>query len=276
MVRFVNKELKAHKFDSDEPISNFMDIETLVKFINLINLHLEDFGRRCGDDVKIRQCFKIQIGIDSVGQVSSNNYLFIKNIFLMIEIIIDNYLINDYLNHSKPEYCKEFVDDMNEFFIVNKIPLQIRFLDKDDFFVEKIISEEVSQEVGKTFDNFSEHQKVFNDFKDAIKKYSVSEYPESIRKSCIAIEDYLCIILDKQSCNSIDSYYKKVARKLEIPDDLNNRFENIVNYIHKNRSVDNHGRIDDVEIEDIELVNQVIIQFTMSLLNYLKIKMRKK
>src|SRR3989344_1526831 len=119
---------------------------------------------------------------------------------------------------------------------------------------------------------FEKEKKVFDDFKEVIKKFSIGEHKDSLRLCCIVLEDYFCVILNKDSCNNIEKYYKNVAKRLNINENLNNRFENIIKYIHKYRSIPSHGSKENKEIEDLELLNQTIIIFTMSILNYIKNK----
>ena len=49
----------------------------------------------------------------------------------------------------------------------------------------------------------------------------------------------------------------------------------MIRYIHKYRSIPSHGLKDKKEIEDLELVNESIIIFMMSILNYIKKKVEK-
>lgn len=275
MVRFVNKNLKGHKKVNNELILDLMDIEILRNFIELIYLHLNDYGYKNHNDIQIKKSLKVQIGTDKIELIGSDQFPFVSSLFLIIEIIIDNYLKDPNLNRFEPNYFKEFIDDINDFFLIKKVPLQIKFLQGGKFYVEKIIDENTSNQITKTLESFSDTQKVFNDFKDAIKSYSTGNNPESIRKCCISIEDYFCVILGKKSCNSVSSYYNYVSKKLGIPNDLDEKFKGIINYIHKYRSIDNHGRLEHSEVEDIELVNQVIIQFTMTILHYVKSKYEK-
>ena len=155
--------------------------------------------------------------------------------------------------------------------------MQIRYIpkslpEKSEYYIERIISDEVSDKITETLNNISEHEKTFQDFKGSLKEFSMGNYPESIKLSCKSLEDYLCFILGKKSCNDLESFYKLTSKKFKIPSDLDARFETLVKYIHKYRSIDSHGRLEKAEVEDIELVNESIIQFTMVLLNYLKKK----
>jgi len=281
MVRFINKDLKAHSYLSDEEISDVLDSDSFNELTTLLTLHVRHFGEYSHSKLAhLLQKLTIQLGITrptDFNLILSSQRTTLKDLFLVLEIIMESF-------HSlwgvHSEYPNDFVSDVNEFFLIHKIPLQIRYLpkmipEKSEYFVEKIINEEVSKRITITLDNISEHEKTFQDFKNSIKEFSVGNYPESIKLCCKSIEDYLCLILKKNSCSSIESYYKEASKKLNIPQDLNNRFDGLVKYIHKYRSIDSHGRLENIEVEDIELVNESIIQFTMSILNYLKKKNEK-
>jgi len=276
MVRYINKNLKAHNYSSDEMAREIMEITGLQELANLFLFHLRDFQGKTGKLEHLLQKTTIQLKLNSPAELKvwmSNSSRQTKDIFLLIELILETYVNDKYLEKSEPPYILDFINDINELFLLNKTPLQIRyFKDKKEFYVEKIISPEVSEKIKETLENFVLQEKVFEDFKKSIKEFSSGNYPESIKLCCKSIEDYLCIILEKESCQSISKYYKQVSKKLNIPKDLDEKFISLINYIHKHRSIDSHGRLEKVEVKDIELVNEVIIQFTMSILNYLKKK----
>jgi len=277
MVRFINKDLKAHSYKGEENISDIMDVSTLFELSELLIFHLRDCGGKSNSLlVNLLQKTTIHLGLTAPRDLNDwmcNKFRKTKEVFLLLELILESYSKNDYLNNNEPNYLKDFIEDINEFFLIHKVALQIRKLsEKKEFIVEKIISEEVSKMITATLNNISEHEKTFQDFKNSIKEFSVGNYPESIKLCCKSIEDYLCLILKKSSCSSVESYYKEASKKLKIPQDLDNRFDSLIKYIHKYRSIDSHGRLENIEVEDIELVNESIIQFTMSILNYLKKK----
>ena len=276
MVRFINKNLKAHSYSTDENVREIMDLVCLFDLADLFAFHLRDFRGKTNELVHLLQKTTIQLKLNSPEELKNwiaKGSRSTKDIFLLIELILETYVKNKYLEKSEPQYILDFIDDVNEFFLINKIPLQIRyFQDKKEFYVEKIISPEISEKIKETLENFSKEKKVFEDFKEAIKQYSGGDYEISIEKCCVSIEDYFCIILDKKTCHSVNLYYKEVSKKLKIPTDLGNRFVNIISYIHSHRSHSKHGSQKKKEIEDLELVNEVIIQFTMVILNYLKKK----
>ena len=276
MVRFFNKNLKSHSNESEEKTLDIMSVEQLKQFSQLLTWHTRYFSE--WSDKKLThllQKLTIQLGIDRPTEFWSalrSRKIRLKDLFLAIELILESFSDTlDSPNYSY--YFLDFVNDLNEFFLINKIPLQIRYFpQKKEFYVEKIISPEISEKIKETLENFSEQEKVFEDFKEAIKKYSAGDYEGSIEKCCVSIEDYLCLILNKKSCHSIDSYYKEVSKKFKISSDLDNRLSNIISYIHNHRSPQNHGAIEKKEIKDEELVAEVIIGFTMTILNYLKKK----
>jgi len=279
MVRFINKDLKAHSHQEDESIEILMDKNCLRDLADLIIFHLEDFGGKSGELAHLLKKTTIQLGIVTPRNLVSwltNITRLTKEVFLLIELILESYANNKYLEKHESLYVIDFIEDINEFFLIHKIPLQIRyFKNKKEFYIEKIISEEVSQKIKETLEVFSSDSKIFEDFKDAVKKYSSGDYEGSIEKCCISIEDYLCMVLGKKTCSSVSSYYKDVAKKLKIPTDLNDRFVNIISYIHSHRSHPKHGSQEKKEVEDLELVAGVIIQFTMVVLIYLKKKKEK-
>lgn len=274
MVRFINKGLKSHNYYGDEKISDLLNVGCFAELMQLFAFHTRNFANYSSNELThLLQKLTIQQGITrptDFSSVISMQHTRIKELFLTIEIILESF---HKAKGSFPEYFVDFVEDINDLFLIHKVSLQIRYIpQKEEFYVEKIISSEISERIKITLENFSKEEKVFEDFKEAIKQYSGGDYESSIERCCVTIEDYLCIILDKKTCPSIDSYYKKVAKKLEIPEDLENRFSNIISYIHNYRSSPRHGSQKKKEIEDLELVNEVIIQFTMAILNYLKNK----
>jgi len=275
MVRFFNKNLKAHSYSGDENIEDLIDSSLLFQLTELLAFHTRHFGECYNSkSAHLFQKLTIQLGITKPNDFwtkHSGTKKRMKDLFLSIELILESF--HKLREAGTQEFFDDFIEDINDFFLINKIPLQVRYIEKNkEYYIEKIISEEISKKIGETLENFSEEEKVFEDFKDAIKKYSSGDYEGSIEKCCVSIEDYLCLLLDKQSCSSIDQFYKKVSNKLEIPKDLDDRFVKIISYIHKHRSPQNHGSIEKKEIEDEELVTEVIIGFTMTILNYLKKK----
>ncbi len=279
MVRFINKNLKSHSYTSSEPLNSLMDNIVQSEIAKLLAFHFRDFGKKSSTDLThLLQKTTIQLGLSSPREVDfwfGSGQISVKEFFLLIELILETYVESNkrWLEES---YILDFVNDINDFFLIHKVPLSIRyFSNKKEFYVEKIISPEISKEIKKTLEDFSKEEKVFEDFKEAIKKYSSGNYEGSIEKCCVSIEDYLCILLEKKTCSSIDKYYKDIAKRLKIPEDLNDRFTNIIHYIHKHRSHQNHGSIEKKVIEDIELINEIIIGFTMTILNYLKKKNEK-
>lgn len=274
MVRFINKDLKAHACNSNELISEMINPITLHDLTKLFVLHVNNFSEYSNDGLKhLMNKIDIQLGINKnngfySALTSTKNKT--KDLFLAIELILESFY--DAIG-SYSSYLNDFMADINDFFLIHKIPLQIRYFpQKKEFYIEKIISPEVSEEIKNTLENFSKEEKVFEDFKESIKKYSAGDYEGSIEKCCVSIEDYLCIILDKETCSGVDSYYKEVSKKIKVPDELDNRFVNIIHYIHKYRSHQNHGSLEKIEIHEPELTTQVVIQFTMTILNYLKKK----
>lgn len=273
MVRYINKDLKAHKYQSDEKISDILDIPCFYELIQLFTFHTRDFGGYSHDkSVHLFQKLTIQQSITrptDFENVISYQHTKLKELFLTLEIILESF---HEVKDNSP-HLLDFIAEVNELFLIHKVPLQVRyFSEKEEFFVEKIISREVSEQIKKTLENFSEKEKVFEDFKEAIEKYSSGDYEGSIEKCCVSIEDYLCLLLEKQTCSSVVQYYKDVAKKLKISDEINDRFVNIIHFIHNHRSPQNHGAIEKKEIEDEELVSEIIIGFTMTILNYLKKK----
>lgn len=280
MVRFINKDLKAHNYKKDEFASEVIPLNVLPSFADLLKFHLRDFEGKTGRLAHLLQKTTIQLGLTAPRDLDwwiCEKWRLSRDIFLLIELILETYVKDKYLESSEKTYITDFIQDVNEFFLIHGAPLQVRYLPnllpkKSEFYVEKIISEEVSERITETLENISEHEKTFQDFKNSIKEFSVGNYPESIKLACKSLEDYLCLILGKNSCPSVESYYKQTSKKLKIPQDLDNRFDSLIKYIHKYRSIDSHGRLANVEVEDIELVNETIIQFTMVILNYLKKK----
>jgi len=279
MVRFINKNLKAHSYSGNENVREIMDLVCLNDLADLFAFHLRDFGVKSNELSHLLQKTTIQLGLNAPRELRSwiiKGSRLTKDVFLLMELILETYVNNKYLEKYESSYVLDFVNDVNEFFLIHKVPLQIRYFQNKKFYVEKIISPEISEKIKETLENFSKEEKVFEDFKDAIKKYNGGDYESSIEKCCVSIEDYLCIILDKKTCQNVDLYYKNVAKKLKIPSDLDNRFVNIISYIHSHRSHPKHGSQKKKEIEDLELVTEVIIQFTMIILNYLKKKNEKR
>ncbi len=276
MVRYINKDLKAHNYQNNEKISDMLDIPCFSELMQLFTFHTRDFGGYShSKSIHLFQKLTIQQSITrptGFGNALPYQHTKLKELFLTLEIVLESF--HEVKNHSP--HFGDFIADVNELFLIHKIPLQIIYVSvKDEFFVEKIISSEVSEEIGKTLENFSKEEKVFEDFKNAIKEYSGGNYDDSIEKCCIAIEDYLCVILDKSHCQSVDKSYKEASTKLEIPQDLDEKLSKIIRYIHDYRSRPNHGSLEKKEVEDLELVNEVIIGFTMTILNYLKKKNEK-
>jgi len=277
MVRFINKNLKAHSYKGEENISDIMDVSTLFELSELLTFHLRDCGGKSNSLLtSLLQKTTIQLRLTAPGDLNGwmcNKFRRTKEVFLLLELILESYSKDEYLNEHESNYLDDFIEDINEFFLIHGAPLQIRKLSGEkEFIVEKIISKEVSERITKTFDSISEHEKTFQDFKNSIKEFSLGNYPESIKLCCKSIEDYLCLILEKNSCQNVETYYKEASKKLKIPQDLDNRFDNLIKYIHKYRSIDSHGRLENVEVENIELVNETIIQFTMAILYYLNKK----
>lgn len=277
MVRFMNKGLKSHNYHGDEKISDLLDVGCFAELMQLFTFHTRNFANYSPNGLThLLQKLTIQQGITrptDFSSVISMQHTRIKELFLTMEIILESF---HKAKGSFPEYFVDFIEDINDSFLIHKVPLQIRYIpQKEEFYVEKIISPEISEKIKETLENFSKEEKVFEDFKDAIKKYSGGDFESSIERCCVAIEDYLCVILDKKTCSSVDSYYKEVAKKLKIPNDLDNRFSNIIGYIHSHRSHPKHGSQKKKEIKDLELITEVIIQFTMVILNYLKKKNEK-
>lgn len=276
MVRFINKNLKAHSYKGNEKISDLLDVSCFVELMQLLTFHTQNFASYSTEELScLFKRLTIKEGIMRPTDFSSvfhMQHTRIKDLFLTIEIILESF---HKAKSSFPVYFIDFVEDVNDLFLIHKIPLQIRYIpNKQEFFVERIISEEVSERITKTLDSISEHEKTFQDFKSSIKEFSSGNYPESIKLCCKSIEDYLCLILNKNSCQNVENYYKEASKKLKIPQDLDNRFDNLVKYIHKYRSIDSHGRLENAEVEDIELVNETIIQFTMAILYYLSKKIK--
>jgi hypothetical protein len=273
MVRFINKDLKAHSYKGNERTFDIINTDTFNELTELLTWHVRYLGEYSHSQLThLLQKTTIQLGITRptdfnfvLGQKTD-----LKDLFLTLELILESLYE---LHPTIKNYFVDFIEDFNEFFLIHKVPLQIRYIpDKKEFYVEKIISEEISETITATLNNLSEHEKAFQDFKNSIKEFSAGNYPESIKLCCKSIEDYLCLVLKKSSCSSVESYYKEASKKLKIPQDLDNRFDSLIKYIHKYRSIDSHGRLENIEVEDIELVNESIIQFTMSILNYLKKK----
>lgn len=279
MVRFINKNLKSHYYPEGENVSDIIDIGTLFELSELLTFHLRDYGGKSRGLTHLLQKTTIQLQLTTPRDLNDwicNKFRRTKEFFLLIELILESYSNNEYLNKNEKTYLMDFIEDINEFFLIHKIPLQIRkILGENEFIIEKVISEKVSQKIGETLKNISEHDKTFKDFKNSIKEFSSGNYPESIKLCCKSLEDYFCLILGKESCRSVEIYYKEISKKYNIAEDLNNRFENLIKYIHKHRSIDSHGRLESVEVRDLELVSETIIQFTMVILNYLKKKKEK-
>lgn len=277
MVRFINKDLKAHSCFGDEKISDVLDDDSFGELTQLLTWHLRYFGNYSHDVLThLMQKLTIQLGIlkpTDFRTVLRSRRTELRDLFLALELILESF---HKARPSFPEYFDDFVSDINDLFLIHRVGLQIRYIkEKGEFYVEKIISPETSEKIGETLENFIEQEKVFNDFKEAIKKYSAGDFDGSIEKCCVAIEDYLCVILNKKICSGVGSSYKAAAKQLQIPEDLDNRFSNIIQYINAHRSRPNHGAIKEKEIEDLESVSEVIIQFTMAILNYLKKKNEK-
>lgn len=278
MVRFINKDLKAHSYVKEEKVSQVIPDRIFSDIADLLKFHLKDFGNKSPSElIHLLKKTTILLSLESPRELDywiCKDNRSIKDFFLLIELILESYIKNKY--SLTENYILDFIQDVNEFFLIHGVPLQIRyFLNKNEFYIEKIISEEVSNKIMKTLSNFSKETKVFEDFKTSIKRFSIGDHEGAIESCCVAIEDYLCILLKKDTCQSIDIYYKGVAKKLKIPSDLNDRFTNLINYIHKHRSPQNHGALEKKEVEDLELVSETIIQFTMAILNYLKKKSEK-
>lgn len=274
MVRFINKGLKAHSCLIDEESLDILDVNVFNELTGLLTLHVRHLGIYSNSKlVHLLQKLTIQLGIErptDFNFVLSSQKTKLKDLFLTLEIILESLYE---LIEICSEYFNDFVEDINEFFLIHKVPLQIRYLkEKKEFYVEKVISLEVSEKIGETLESFSGEAKVFEDFKDAVKKYSGGNYEGSIEKCCISLEDYFCIILGKQRCTSVVTYYLEVSKKFNISQELDDRFKNIVKYIQEHRSPQNHGAIEKKEFKDLELITEVIIQFTMTILNYLKKK----
>jgi hypothetical protein len=278
MVRFFNKDLKSHSNENNEKILELMNVEQLKQFSQLLMWHTRYFSGWSHDKLThLLQKLTIQLGIDRPTEfwpALHGRKTRLKDLFLTVELILESF--SDTLGSGHSYYFTDFVKDTNDFFLINKIPLQIRFFSqKKEFYIEKIISPEVSEKIKETLENFSEQEKIFEDFKEAIKKYSSGDYEGAIEKCCVSIEDYLCLLLEKQTCSSVVQYYKDVSKKLKISDEINDRFVNIIHFIHNHRSPQNHGAIEKKEIQDEELISEIIIGFTMTILNYLKKKNEK-
>src|SRR3989344_744009 len=275
MVRFINKNLKSHYYENKEKLSDFLDFHGRWEFVYLLKSHLKDFGKKSPSDLlHFSNKLMIELGMGSLEKlndwIGDNHSPKTKEVFLFLDLVLETY------NESRKrwmqeQYLLDFINDFNELFLINKSPLQIKYFPvRNEFYIEKIISPEVSEKIKETLESFSKEGKVFEDFKEAIKSYSSGYYERAIEKCCISIEDYLCVILDKKTCSSVDTYYKEVSKKFNIPSDLDNRFSNIISFIHKYRSHQNHGAIEKKDIPEPELTTQVVIQFTMTILNYLK------
>ncbi|MCA9485910.1 MAG: hypothetical protein KC506_03640 [Nanoarchaeota archaeon] len=274
MVRFINKALKSHDYGGNEKISDLLDIDCFCQITELFVFHTRNFANYSNEKLThLFQKLTIQQGITRPADFQSSfhmDHTRIKGLFLTIEIILESFYK---VKSSYPEYFNDFVADLNDLFLIHKTPLQIRYIpEKEEFYVEKVISEEVSKRVGETLEFFSSEEKVFEDFKEAIKKYSGGNYEGSIESCCVAIEDYLCIILDEKTCPGAGKFYKRVAKALKIPQDLDEKFSALIGFIQKYRAPQNHGSKEKQEFDELDLINEVIIGFTMDILTYLKKK----
>ena len=273
MVRYINKNLKAHNYKGDEEILDFISLNAFNRLTTLLTLHTKNLGQYSPNNLQhLLQKLSIQLNISdpaSFDFVLSDKKTKLKDLFLLLEIILES-LLN--FKHDESLFL-DFINDFNEFFLINGVSFQIRYIpSKGEFYVERIINEEVSKKITETLDSISHHNTTFQDFKNSLKEFSVGNYSESIKLCCKSVENYLCLLLNKKSCSSIKDYYKKAAKKLEIPEDLNVKFNSLVNYIHKHRSIDSHGKIEEVRVDEIDLVNETIIIFTMAIINYLSKK----
>ena len=273
MVRFFNKSLRSHQSKDYNKISDLMSDETSLKLRELLKLHIKDFYSISPYEYEhLFEKLHVNIGINNLERFDKiyDNDFNMKDLSLIFDLILESYIRNWWMDGG---YFIDFIDDINDFFIVEGISLQIRYIpNKREYFLEKIINDDVSKIIEKTLNKFEKEKKVFDDFKEVIKKFSIGEHKDSLRLCCIVLEDYFCVILNKDSCNNIEKYYKDVAKRLNINENLNNRFENIIRYIHRYRSIPSHGSKENKEIEDLELLDQTIIIFTMSILNYIKNK----
>jgi hypothetical protein len=164
MVRFFNKGLKAHSFIGDEKISELIDLSSLHQLSLLFTLHVRNFNGWSNDGLThLLQKLTIQLGIEKptdFWQVLVRQGKKLKDLFLAIEIILESFSTT--LKYPDTSYYfTDFVEDVNDFFLINKIPLQVRcFLGKREFYVEKVISPEISEEIKKTLESFSKEERI--------------------------------------------------------------------------------------------------------------------
>lgn len=271
MVRFINKNLKAHLQEDSQKILEVIDPKSLDQLSKLLIMHLRYYNG-ITSSAHLLQKLTIECNITRPTDISfvTLRRRSLKELFLIIEIILESFQKTWWENG---QHFKDFVDDVNNFFMTRKIGLQIRYVSKKkEFYIEKVISPEISEKVKETLENFSREDKIFDDFKKAMVNFSSGNFNDSAKFCCKALEDYFCILLDKQTCSNVESFYKQVSKNLKIPNDINERFENIIKFIHKYRSYPLHGSKKEKKVDDPELLNEIIIQFTMIILNYIKKK----
>lgn len=264
-----DKKTKALFFEGKEKTQDILEPEQMNKLSRFLGIYFNKLRRFGSEITELKEQFSMHFGIkDPMHVFEIINDIPLKQLYLMIEIFAKVQL--EIYKTNRHDLFILFVYDINNFFMIEKVPLQLIYVKKTaDIFMEKVIDDVHSDKVKETLFQFDKYKKIHEDFKQAIVSYSSGDNKGAIEKSCIAIEDYLCVILDKKTCHSIDSDYKEAAKKLHIPDDVNGRFKSMISFIHKFRSKPVHGSKEKHDHENPRLIAQVVIGFTMVILNYL-------
>ncbi len=265
-----DKKTKALFYEGKEKIEDVLNGEQLDDLSRFLEVYFSKILEYSNKIAELRHQFYMHFGNDNPQSVFKKlSYdIPLRKLYLLIEIF-SKFQFDIYRGY-RFDYFKSFVHDINNFFMIEKIPLQLIYVKgSHDIFMEKIIDDVHSEKVKETLIAFSEYKKIHEDFKQAIVSYSSGDYPKSIEKCCIAIEDYLCVILGKETCPSIESYYNDASKKLKIPDDISVRFKPMISFIHSYRSKPLHGSTKSFNPENPHLIAQIVIGFTMTILNYL-------
>lgn len=272
-MRFFDKNLKSNYYKGSEKLIDISNQDSIYKMHRFLATYYGALVNSIPNpSASLNKIFYVHYGYETYEIFESiETHTNLKDFYFIVE----NMAI--YISTHFNDHLKDFTEELNDMFIIEKIPLQLISHHKTkSIFMEKVINESHSKEIIKTLDNFEHYDKIHKDFKKAIIAYSSGDYKGTYEKSCIAIEDYLCIILEKESCSSIDSEYKAIVKKLGIPQDIDERFKPMISYIHKYRSKPIHGAIKEHAPENPKLIGQVIIGFTMTILNYLHYLYEKK
>ena len=264
-----DKKTRSLFYEGKEQVLDLLTEEQCNKLTRFLVVHFGKLTSYGGISQELKEQFFMHFGKGEPREAFYGLYRkSLKDLYLIIEIFSKT-LLKVYSKYQM-DFFLDYQQDINNFFMIEKTPFQLIYLEStSDLFMEKIIDDVHSDEVKKILTIFSKYDKVHEDFKKSIIAHSSGDNKTAVESCCVAIEDYLCIILEKDSCSSIDSFYKEASKRLKIPVDINERFKLMISFIHGYRSKPLHGSSKVHDPKNPHLVAQIIIGFTMIILHYL-------